>query len=120
MPIRKMAGFGVFRPSVLVACAMLAAALGLGASALPQHPKLPPEPKAGQVDLAGWRFAHDGVWSRLADGRTWENVLRNPLVKRFRAQAALVTGLVLLTALSGTPETMRFRLWLIVTFFDFF
>jgi len=51
---------------------------------------------------ADWRFARDGVWGGLADGRTWEEVLRNPLVRRFRTHAALVSGLVLLTALSGT------------------
>jgi heme a synthase len=57
---------------------------------------------------ADWLFARDGTWGRLADGRTWEDVLRHPLVRRFRAQAALVTGLVLLTALSGTPTTIHF------------
>ncbi|KAI9510987.1 cytochrome oxidase assembly [Russula earlei] len=50
---------------------------------------------------ADWRFARDGAWSRLADGRTWEEVLRNPLVRRFRVHVAVVSGLVLLTALSG-------------------
>lgn len=54
---------------------------------------------------ADWLFARDGTWSRLADGRTWEDVLRNPLARRFKAQAALLTALVLLTALSGTPTT---------------
>jgi cytochrome c oxidase assembly protein subunit 15 len=52
--------------------------------------------------IADWRFARNGSWGRLRDGRTWEDVLRNPLVRRFKTQAAVVTGLVFLTALSGT------------------
>ena len=54
--------------------------------------------------MADWRFARSGSWGRLRDGRTWENVLRNPLVRRFKTQAAVVTGLVFLTALSGTSH----------------
>jgi heme a synthase len=54
---------------------------------------------------ADWRFAQHGAWSRLADGRSWEEVLRHPAVRRFRAHAAIVLGLVLLTALSGTAST---------------
>lgn len=54
-----------------------------------------------------WRFARGDAWGRLADGRTWEEVLRNPLVRRFKVYAALVTGLVLLTALSGTRESQK-------------
>ncbi|KAH9967744.1 COX15/CtaA family [Lactifluus volemus] len=50
---------------------------------------------------ADWRFARQGVWSRLADGRSWEEVLCHPVVRRFKAQAAIVTGLVFLTAFSG-------------------
>ena len=54
---------------------------------------------------ADWRFARQGTWSRLADGRSWEEVLRHPVVRRFKAQAAIVTGLVFLTAFSGTIDT---------------
>lgn len=51
---------------------------------------------------ADWRFARRGAWGgRLGDGRAWEEVLRNPIVRRFKRHAAIVTGLVLLTALSG-------------------
>ncbi|KAI0287242.1 cytochrome oxidase assembly protein-domain-containing protein [Russula brevipes] len=57
--------------------------------------------RACRTVKADWRFARDGAWSRLADGRSWEEVLRNPLVRRFKAQAAVVAALVLLTALSG-------------------
>ena len=51
--------------------------------------------------MADWRFARNGSWGRLRDGRSWEEVLRNPFVRRFKTQAAVVTGLVFLTALSG-------------------
>jgi cytochrome c oxidase assembly protein subunit 15 len=52
--------------------------------------------------IADWRFARDGAWGRLRDGRTWEGVLRNPHVHRFRTHVVLVMTLVLLTALSGS------------------
>ena len=61
--------------------------------------------------IADWRFARDGAWGRLRDGRTWDGVLRNPLVRRFKAHATIVTGLVFLTALSGTSlsrETLEY------------
>jgi cytochrome c oxidase assembly protein subunit 15 len=60
---------------------------------------------AGLAVKADWRFARDGAWGRLADGRSWEEVLRNPLVRRFKAQAAVVAAFVLLTALSGTRKS---------------
>ena len=53
---------------------------------------------------ADWRFARQGAWGRLNDGRTWEEVLRNPTVRRFKRHAAVVTGLVLFTAFSGTQN----------------
>jgi cytochrome c oxidase assembly protein subunit 15 len=65
--------------------------------------------------IADWRFARDGSWGRLHDGRTWDGVLRNPLVRRFKAHAAIVTGLVFLTALSGTisiTSHTSVRLWI--------
>jgi heme a synthase len=55
-----------------------------------------------------WRFARLGTWGRLADGRSWEEVLRNPIVRRFKVHAAVVTGLVLFTALSGTRNNTPF------------
>jgi signal transduction histidine kinase len=60
VPIQKIVGLWLLRPGVLVACAVLAAALGLGASSLPQPTHMSPTPKAGQVDLSQWRFARDG------------------------------------------------------------
>lgn len=62
---------------------------------------------AGAVK-ADWRFAREGTWGRLSDGRSWEEVLRNPILRRFKVHAAVVTGLVLLTALSGTPNNAPF------------
>ena len=61
--------------------------------------------------IADWRFARDGAWGRLRDGRTWDGVLRNPLARRFKAHAAIVTGLVFLTALSGTSITSHTSVW---------
>ena len=63
---------------------------------------------------ADWRFARQGAWGgRLSDGRTWEEVLRNPIVRRFKRHAAIVTGLVLFTAFSGTrnntPPSLFFK-----------
>lgn len=52
--------------------------------------------------LKDWKFAKNGVWAGVTDGRTWETVLRNPLVKSFKLQSTILTGLVFLTALSGT------------------
>ncbi|KAI0309618.1 COX15/CtaA family, partial [Amylostereum chailletii] len=51
--------------------------------------------------LKDWRFAHAGSWGALKDGRSWESVLQNPLVRKFKTRSAWLTGLVLLTALSG-------------------
>ena len=59
---------------------------------------------------ADWRFARDGAWGRMADGRSWEEVLRHPLVRRFKAHAAIVTTLVFLTALSGATQSLTHSL----------
>ena len=48
--------------------------------------------------IADWRFAHNSLWGRLRDGRTWEDVLCNPHVRCFKTQAAVVSGLIFLTA----------------------
>ena len=52
--------------------------------------------------VADWRFACDGSWGELRDGRTWDGVLRSPHVHRFKTHAVLVTTVVFLTALFGT------------------
>ncbi len=59
---------------------------------------------------ADWRFAQQGTWGRISDGRSWEEVLRNPIVRHFKRHAAVVTGLVLMTALSGTRNCTQFHL----------
>lgn len=55
----------------------------------------------GLAALYDWRFANGGPWSG-AKGLSWETVLKNPLVRTFNTRARLLTGLVFLTALSGT------------------
>ncbi|KAH9921481.1 COX15-CtaA-domain-containing protein [Epithele typhae] len=55
----------------------------------------------GLAALMDWRFAHRGAWSGTPDGARWQEVLASPLVRRFGARAKVLTGLVLITALSG-------------------
>ena len=47
--------------------------------------------------IADWRFTHNSPWGQQRDGQTWEDVLCDPVVCRFKTQAAVVTGLVFLT-----------------------
>lgn len=58
--------------------------------------------------LRDWKFVQSGIWSGLG-GNAWQNALKNPVLRRFRGNAWLVTGLVGFTALSGkiyyTPHT---------------
>lgn len=54
-----------------------------------------------------WKWATTGVWNGLkhVGGNhvtPWENMLRNGRARRFRIAVALLTGLVFLTACSGT------------------
>ena len=43
---------------------------------------------------ADWRFAREGSWGRLGDGRSWEEVLHNAIVRCFKVHTAVVTRLV--------------------------
>lgn len=52
--------------------------------------------------LKDWRFSRSGIWNGLS-GSALQNFLKNPVPKRFKRKAWLVTGLVGLTALSGRP-----------------
>ncbi|KAN0130978.1 COX15/CtaA family [Lactarius tabidus] len=61
--------------------------------------------------IEDWRIACTGSWGRLRDGRTWEDLLHNQLVRRFKAHAAVVTGLIFLTALSGTSYSLYQARW---------
>ncbi len=54
----------------------------------------------GMAVIKDWKFAKGTSWSGY-DANAIERVLTNPLVRSFKRQAFLVTGLVLLTALSG-------------------
>ena len=52
--------------------------------------------------LKDWKYAKTGAWAGLSDGRQWEKVLQNPIVRRFKTQSSVLLGLVFLTALSGS------------------
>ncbi|KAI0069133.1 cytochrome oxidase assembly [Artomyces pyxidatus] len=56
---------------------------------------------AGISVLTDWRFAQTGKWSGLVDGSKWEQIMQNPIVRRFKTRSILLTGLVFVTALSG-------------------
>ncbi|KAF9534963.1 cytochrome oxidase assembly [Crepidotus variabilis] len=58
----------------------------------------------GMAVIKDWKFAHGAPWSGFkGNGSVAEiqSILNNPLVKSFKKQSWVVTGLVLLTALSG-------------------
>ncbi|KAN0097775.1 COX15/CtaA family [Tylopilus felleus] len=54
----------------------------------------------GLAAIKDWKYAHDGLWSG-SKTMSWQEVLSNPLVKRFTRYSRAVTALVFLTALSG-------------------
>ncbi|KIK99694.1 hypothetical protein PAXRUDRAFT_131560 [Paxillus rubicundulus Ve08.2h10] len=54
----------------------------------------------GLAAVKDWKYASGGPWSG-SKTVTWEEVLSNPVVKRFTRQSRALTALVFLTALSG-------------------
>lgn len=54
----------------------------------------------GMSTIKDWKYSRGVAWSGLQGGNV-NAVLNNPVVRRFKKQAALLTGLVFLTALSG-------------------
>jgi cytochrome c oxidase assembly protein subunit 15 len=65
---------------------------------------------SGMAIIKDCKFAKGAAWSGYK-GDSIEKVLKNPLVKSFKRQTGIVTGLVLLTALSGrgiTKNTVHF------------
>lgn len=59
----------------------------------------------GMAVIKDWKFAHGGSWSGLkitGGAAEIESILKNPLVRSFKRQAWAITGLVLLTAISGS------------------
>ncbi|TDL29779.1 COX15-CtaA-domain-containing protein [Rickenella mellea] len=54
----------------------------------------------GLAVLRDWKFAIQGKWSGLL-AKDLEPVLKNPIVRKFRRRAWLLTSLVFLTAMSG-------------------
>lgn len=55
----------------------------------------------GMAMIKDWRFAQTGMSSGLP-GASFTAAMNNPIVKRFKSYSWALTGLVLLTALSGT------------------
>lgn len=54
----------------------------------------------GMAVIKDWKFSNNKPWSGV-NGISPQTVLRNPIVRRFKRQASVLTGLVFLTALSG-------------------
>ena len=62
---------------------------------------------SGMAVIKDQKFAKGASWSGYK-GDNIEKVLNNPLVRSFKKQAGLITGLVLLTAISGRKMTNLF------------
>jgi cytochrome c oxidase assembly protein subunit 15 len=56
---------------------------------------------SGMAVIKDWKFAKGAAWSGYKGGNI-EKVLSNPLVRSFKRQAGIITGLVLATAISGS------------------
>ncbi|KIJ70430.1 hypothetical protein HYDPIDRAFT_23537 [Hydnomerulius pinastri MD-312] len=54
----------------------------------------------GLAAIKDWKYARGGPWSG-SKTMSWEEVLSNPVVKRFTRQSRVLTALVFLTAISG-------------------
>ncbi|KAF8558959.1 electron transfer protein 1 [Imleria badia] len=54
----------------------------------------------GLAAIKDWKYAHSGLWSG-SKTMSWQEVLSNPVVKRFTRYSRALTALVFLTALSG-------------------
>lgn len=54
----------------------------------------------GMSTIKDWKYSQGFAWSGLQGGSV-SATLNNPVVRRFKKQAAFLTGLVFLTALSG-------------------
>jgi cytochrome c oxidase assembly protein subunit 15 len=59
---------------------------------------------AGMAAIKDWKFSQGAPWSGFK-GANVHSILNNPSVRAFKAQAWVITGLVFLTALSGTEDT---------------
>ncbi|KDQ64978.1 hypothetical protein JAAARDRAFT_64772 [Jaapia argillacea MUCL 33604] len=55
----------------------------------------------GLAALSDWNWAHGGLWSKVVDGRSPRDVIRNPLVRKFKKFTWAMTALIFLTAISG-------------------
>ncbi|KAF8450868.1 cytochrome oxidase assembly [Boletus edulis BED1] len=54
----------------------------------------------GLAVIKDWKYAHSGLWSGSRT-MSWQEVLSNPVIKRFARYSRALTALVFLTALSG-------------------
>jgi cytochrome c oxidase assembly protein subunit 15 len=57
--------------------------------------------RTGLAVLRDWQFANGGGWSGVA-GSKWQDIVRQPRVRAFMRFSWVLTGLVFLTAMSGT------------------
>lgn len=60
----------------------------------------------GMSVIKDWKFANGAAWSGVANANI-ANILQNPIVKRVKTVSWTLTGLVLLTAISGTLSPSR-------------
>ncbi len=69
----------------------------------------------GIAALMDWRYAKTGSWGGLKKDTdaAWENILKNPHVRRFARNSKALTALVFITALSGQFFDLLFMLALI-------
>jgi cytochrome c oxidase assembly protein subunit 15 len=58
----------------------------------------------GLAIIKDWKFSNGAAWSGLKGPTDFHAVLNNPIVRTFKRQAWALTGLVLLTALSGAAH----------------
>lgn len=64
---------------------------------------------SGMAAIKDWKFSRGAYWSGLK-GANITAILGNPSVRAFKAQAWMITGLVFLTALSGTRLVFATRI----------
>ena len=55
----------------------------------------------GMAVIKDWKYANGHPWSGYMGNNSIQKVLNDPLVRSFKKQAWVLTGLVLLTAISG-------------------
>lgn len=69
---------------------------------------------SGMAVIKDWKYAHGASWS--GNPTKFQTVVKNPLFSSFKRQSWVLTGLVLLTALSGMIVFLPLYLLLISSF----